>query len=490
MSVSPATFSWDNPLQSLHSQIAITSREQLPASAFDIISHEWITTIAVAIITTVGLYLCMVTTITFEAVFISGMVLAGIALFLHTLATSDANYMDSSGINPAHYRRSLELEQELLTLPDGVDEESIDLGDLITLFDQINFEHPERADYIDPSRIENDGYQMNSDGARSHIVELVGHIQRRSHFCGVPSDDAGRNRYYDHVERLTRIVVHEMNQGYVPINVQNNILLRLAAAGGHCAGRYMGEILESYQRATRSAVTTVGIESDILEKLHSVRRGLINEIVLDYHPWVSDIFQVHVVNTYTKHLGPIRGIRGSEAADYDDPYAHSVGFATAKLRFDSKYTKSYILERVSWWINGQPSDEDPTNRVGREYGDNTLPVGWFKAHIPSGWQPADPITDQDILQQMASFRSTRVHEINDELNALRERLTDGEVGLDDQIAELENRRTEIQNVVTEEMARQSCIEQVFLGEFVYNEDMTLIKDEAIEYMLRSMEVLS
>ncbi len=457
------------PLQNMHNRLARITQEHLPLPVFEIINSHPITHLALIIIIAIGyIYLQVVTTATCGQVLIVETIVSGVLTFLQGLSSSDANYMISSGINPIHYTKTIARTENLLTLFNTCNGSNIDLDELIPLFDTINFHNPELPDYIDPKRIENDSGRMCNVRAKDCLKTLVANIKDKSFILGAPNDESERIAYYDYLEKLLKVIIYKIKQGHLLINVQNNILIRIATAGDHCAARYTGEILESYCRATETEVSTSNIENDILKKLQTMRHGLIHEILTESHSWLPAPLHVHMLNQYRTHLGPMRGLQEAPINSNNDLTFYLLSFATAKHRFDSKYTKSYILERVSWWINGQPSDEDPSIRMEKEIEDTSVLVDWFKDHIPNDWQPTSSITEEEILQQMDILKKDRIREVRNES---------------------ENRYMEIQNTVTAEMARESCIAQAFLEEFVYHEDMTIINTEAIEYMLKSMQIL-
>ncbi|MCK4935194.1 MAG: hypothetical protein KAR79_06370, partial [Simkaniaceae bacterium] len=112
-------------LQTLHDEISHSMYNHLPDNVCTVLSHEWFTHFATAIIASVGIILAATTTISFPAIFLSGLFLSGSALIVHTMLLSDANYMQRTGVNPVHMQKTLEIEEQITTFPEGIDENSI-----------------------------------------------------------------------------------------------------------------------------------------------------------------------------------------------------------------------------------------------------------------------------------------------------------------------------------------------------------------------------
>ncbi|MCK4934242.1 MAG: hypothetical protein KAR79_01520, partial [Simkaniaceae bacterium] len=289
--------------------------------------------------------------------------------------------------------------------------------------------------------------------ARQSLSIFLQNLQERNDFCAVPDGYRDRDEFFDNMIKHLRIITHILSEGNASNYTKNEVFQSLVSASGQCGGRYAGEVINAYQIATETIVAE-DVPGKIYEVLHKARNGFIEDVIREHHGNIDDIFHVHAVTTYKKLLGEVRGIRGWSVASYEDPYAQCIGFSTAKAYFDAKYTKSFIINRIFGWLNGIPSDDNPTIRIARDCSNVNEIIDWFKDHIPENFEPEVPITEEMILEEQTSL------------------LMSGEL-----------------DAVPYERAIESCKKIAFLREFVYDEDAIIIREEAVIYMLRRMEVL-
>ena len=445
---------------SLHAEYERASQvvyNQLPSDVYQVLTHEWITPIANTIIFSLGIIFAVTTTISFQAICLSGALLVGCTWLIPAMLLSDANYMSITGINPAHFQKIFELEQQYITFPEGVEESSIDITELLVQFDRIADTDSTQCEYGLIDRVE----------ARSKIEALIQNIQ--DGYC----TDGGENfpllpGAQDKFLKYLRVITYFLSEENTSPTTINEAFRCLIDAESNCEGRYGGEILNAYQIITESVIVQ-DFPGKICEVLHKARKGIIAELVAQNSDFLDEFIHVHKVNIFTKLLGKIRGIRGWEVVNLWDPYHPYVLSMTPRACFDEKYTKSFIISRTFDWLNGIAGENDAAVRLARECTDLEEVINWFKDNVPEGFDPEERISEEMILQQQESIINERISH---------------DPSMNDQ------RRVEIREGVTREVAEDACRQSAFLHEFVYNEDMTIIREEAVRYMLVKMQVLS
>ncbi|MCK4935051.1 MAG: hypothetical protein KAR79_05640, partial [Simkaniaceae bacterium] len=174
--------------------------------------------------------------------------------------------------------------------------------------------------------------------------------------------------------------------------VRNSNLLRIGVIAQHCVGRYMKGLTEMYQDLSGNIRITT-LDDEIKEAYHERRQGLINHLITEHirvHPGDGGMFMSHTQNDFAKFIGRARGVVGSRAAEFADPYTRRINENAAITSFDALYTPAFILQRGSWMLNGlvdtRNENQDPSMRIHRTFDTDQI-NSWFQNHIPDGWEP-------------------------------------------------------------------------------------------------------
>ncbi|MCK4934932.1 MAG: hypothetical protein KAR79_05035, partial [Simkaniaceae bacterium] len=206
----------------------------------EVLNNEWFTTLALSIIATAGLTIYLTTTISASLACLGVCILSApfalnccYDLFVEStenpvtrmdnptqnniittpaivdsfdLVDSIEHYQTTLRLNQQHFADSIAFEREGISFPDGVDPDSIDYAQLITLADQINTSDDAREDYIPPAQATQDDPTYDQTGrvirqnwmtieqVRSGIATFVNCIQRRTAIAGISGMTPDQNR--------------------------------------------------------------------------------------------------------------------------------------------------------------------------------------------------------------------------------------------------------------------------------------------------------
>ena len=364
----------------IHPQLGLGNEDVVFQSS----NEEWFTPLVLASIATASLTLYLATSLPLATILVlsaaSAFAVAKIAdaIFIEmnanspttttTITTITSPRYDgelSAGINPTHFRKSLELRSELPDAPFGVDlGESYGNRGLVHYFNRINFTDPSLDTYVDPGSLrdyQDDGtvLPLTIIDLRASIRTLTRELNRRDNYrhCAPP-----RYNRLCRVDTMLKHVLNSIQQGEVEENVQASILQQIAISARHCVGRQLSVATESYER-TAGAVVVTTMKDQIREKFHEIRKGVLQSLVATFHADVRPEEHAHVWNEYNSHVGELRGIRGFDLLREEGRSVSHVSRNVAIDRFDAIYTKEFILDRLDKMVNGEVDEEG--NRIER-----------------------------------------------------------------------------------------------------------------------------
>ena len=241
----------------------------------------------------------------------------------HQTSTHQIEAFISEGLDPSHFLiKNKEINVE------GVPE-SVKVSNLLQIYDDINFDDPNRAGYLKTeSRFDPDyNRSFSKDELKKHLIKFVNHVENRIAFLGTPSeyDIAGLNEYYSYLENVVRVCINKSNdqikefkEGKDLNNLSDEdkktysnlledrarIAINLGIAGAHCGGRYSSESLELYDTFMHTENFT---NSDLKECLNSILAQERTSIARE------EIYRLFGVNThdtaaYYQEFGEILGL--------------------------------------------------------------------------------------------------------------------------------------------------------------------------------------
>ncbi len=303
------------------------------------------------------------------------------------------------GINQKHLVDTLQSKENATIIPDGCNLNNIPVSRLIDLFNamnttiQIDQDGSIRTDYVNPNSpciVADDSTPLNYLTVKKHINTLVDQIKNRTGIEGMNENDTSKQKFYDKIETLLKVIIYEIQSGKQEDSVYNDVIFQCATAVNHCAKRYIAVLSEGYERLA-SNIRLHSFEDTVLEELHQIRLSIISQITHNYpRHYMPQILEAHLIN-----LGLARGIYGSRASRFSTPWSTSIKQAASLKEFDSIYTPQHIQECFEEMVNGAQTIETgnhPSNPS--QFITKNLPVGkqstieWLGNHIPLDWSPS------------------------------------------------------------------------------------------------------
>lgn len=328
-------------------------------------------------------------------------------------ALQDLGYSlpESSQLDMSHISRSDLIDGIIPEAPEGVE-----LFEILTLFQNINFSRAEEPDYISPSEWKNDDdapltKEELFDSIETWIVNIEGNKTR----VGTPSTTAEKRVYYQNLTKLLKWIAYEFRslEGIERKNKANRVILDFAIAGTHCGGRVMASALEGYRFAHLNK-PNANLEAKILTKLQSFRLGIVDHLARTYNQIFDDItsgsggeFHPHFITKILHLIGADRELLGHEQAQFNDPNQNIlVTYDRAIRDFDRFYTKENIAVQISEGING--TRDLPTRDVSN----------WFECHRPDAWIDKPDYLSEFVWNEEGSIRSEALFYLLQEINII------------------------------------------------------------------------
>ncbi len=213
----------------------------------------------------------------------------------------------------------------------------IQVGTLISLYDEINFTNPDAPGYMPPStRRESYGQnvvEFSVDSLRNHLGTFIQHVENREAFLGTPPEllVGQLMKFYQKIEDAVRFSLHKVTKDYDDFILQHQgvqitkehpdyqrynellqakarVAIDMAIAGAHCGARYMGDSIDTYL-ALRGEVgdNIQGLQGNLYYLLGKVRERIAREQI--YQNLGGD---THHFARYMANLGTLLGLPGTE----------------------------------------------------------------------------------------------------------------------------------------------------------------------------------
>jgi len=280
--------------------------------------------------------------------------------------------------------------------------EEIQVGQLLDMFDQINFTHPNRPGYIPHASLHGSN--------RNHLEDFVRRVQEREAFVGTPPALAYAQlmRFYEQIEKAVRFAIHKVTSdfdnfmqergGRIPTREEEDafrtyqallenkarLAIDLTIAGEHCGARYMGEAMQVYFSA-KGEEALQGTMKEVLETTLARRRKEIAETHIAVHLGQN----THDYSSYMANLGKLLGIPGTEnVIEYLG--GHFFNRDLMLRRFFEEYTPGCIRETIQ--------AQYVTSQAFRE-----MVFDWLKDQVGS-WKEGQYQQTISQVQQQVSVR--------------------------------------------------------------------------------------
>lgn len=165
-----------------------------------------------------------------------------------------------------------------------------DLKSLFKIFDSINFDKPERSDYVNPNSLRNDESSSSVEEYRRGLKTLISMVESKGDHYGVPKSRGERKQYYEQLEGLLRgiLLCYEERKKSDPEAAKREFeahVLILAEAGLHCGSRWENECFQLYGLASGKGAQGTGADLNVhdyvLQGFDQLKLQAVDEMVIE-----------------------------------------------------------------------------------------------------------------------------------------------------------------------------------------------------------------
>lgn len=269
-------------------------------------------------------------------------------------------------VNKSHFQY-----QEQISLPAEL-APNCSIDELLVLFDQVNFRHPDGANYANPADFRSDTGTTNPRRLRENLVEFLHKVRYRVAYLGTPQ--AGSHAietFYHSIERaLTHTIrlIKEMPESNEKRAVIKRTVVDYLRAARYCGGKLYANAYQQYVAVMRGVAPT--FKDEILDMLGNYREVLFQSLVPEGPQ------SVHDFNHMLRELGMELGIPGSEMMASFEDYFMGRGFDAHDIR--TRFYRLYTTRNIIFECVKQQVEQ--SNELRGKLFD------WFKLNIPHDWQ--------------------------------------------------------------------------------------------------------
>lgn len=232
--------------------------------------------------------------------------------------------------------------------------ETINIEEILNIFDQINFNDPSDVNYFDPEKLKNDigieYVKVSPEDARESLEKLIKNIKEKNPAFGTFEEGTEiLETYYKQLESvLKQIIFHcrEIDKASQEGSFKDrrdaalekiDAILTMAIAGLHCAGRWIGDALLTLELLKKEQLDL----EKILLRIQANHRLNIAEQMAFESAYKGD---VHALNTILVMLGPEFKIPGYEYII--DKFHAKFEHEDLRNQFLSLYNANAITENI------------------------------------------------------------------------------------------------------------------------------------------------
>lgn len=292
-------------------------------------------------------------------------------------------------LDPTHLR-SNEIELNTKNVP-----KSLNITELLAIFDQINFTNPEKAGYFPPSSRQEQRRLFSAVELKEGLKQFVSRVENRTPFLGTPPSKAREllAEFYQQIEDAVRLSLHKAKENLAQAekygansneyrNARDDlsrIALDLAIAGTYCGARYMSEAMCVHERVCGGKQPLTGsLEHHLIELLANERKRIAIENI------ASQGASPHFYAISLRQMGRVLGLPHTKnVVEYLNP---QFNLNTELRSFFLKYTPQRIIAAVQ--------AEFKTSQNFREQF-----IDWAKSQIRD-WNLASYQIDHEILEKL------------------------------------------------------------------------------------------
>jgi len=176
----------------------------------------------------------------------------------------------------------------------------IEIDELLTLFEAINFTDKTSPGFIDSSKLNLDGEPTRIQTLRKGMKLLLKYIAKQENHLGVPKDDHERIQWYKKLEIALKHVIKLANESS-ELTTVNNEISNIGAVGYRCGSRWMKESSDAIKNLKDNITPDIeGINELIYSWLEGYIQGIVEQMILEYSEVVGRSLQPHLFNYIAK----------------------------------------------------------------------------------------------------------------------------------------------------------------------------------------------
>ena len=157
--------------------------------------------------------------------------------------------------------------------------QKVNLDNLLRMFNKINTSDPEKAGYLDPQRLKDDGTIRELGEIRASLQLLVERVKNKKQaFQATPK--AGTPElveYYTKLENSLAFITEKLGDPSCDRDVRTSALFDLAIAGGHCGTRYKTETA-AWAKFLSRGINPLTLKEEIEKLLQNLRVGVVERM--------------------------------------------------------------------------------------------------------------------------------------------------------------------------------------------------------------------
>lgn len=242
---------------------------------------------------------------------------------------------------------------------------TVEIEQLLAIFDLINFEDPKNCRYMAPSNLKDDNTVCSREALRTGLMTFIRHVKGKVLFIGVPSsfDMSAVTDFYEQIENSVRYTLHKYQQdldifvaqhgqdpnGYSEEGFKqyknclenlSRLALTFAIAGLHCGGRYLGDATFVLQ----SLLDKTPLENQTLEtRIHQIL-AIERLQIVDNLAAIEAKSNPHLKNKYLQEMGSILGL--PQTKGIIEALQKDFDLEEHLIQFFKRYTTDHIIKTV------------------------------------------------------------------------------------------------------------------------------------------------
>lgn len=178
-------------------------------------------------------------------------------------------------LNYDHIKIKISTNVDAPPLPPGV---KVDLADIVTMYDQINFTQKSKPNYVDPNSLLDDGELVSVSCLRNAINVFIDNVKKKT-IPYAPTDPIEKERFHNNVFLYlahSTIALQKRKP-----EERSAHIIAFGMAGLHCAAQYLPVALDCYHQTTGANYCVEGetVIGGVLKLLANFRSGILNKVI-------------------------------------------------------------------------------------------------------------------------------------------------------------------------------------------------------------------